>query len=332
MSIEAKRRNVAPPPTSIIPSQGMDYGRTSSTVPTIVPEYKQNFFSNLSKQNGAKNGPVRSSGPMSGVTFSYKSPITETSSYQSKPYVHVTRQVKESRDNLLNFPTVRLPLFLQKDDPNRKPTDTDDCLYSILDPVTWNYLHRVNSAILNAKYQNDAYKLWENWTFQGFGQTDDQQTLKTYNQVYQNRAVVIAMQDYMIVTNSWGGDIRRGTKLFFILKQKVIPANTLYEIGFTRDDYRTISKTKNEADEYAFQLEPYAHWKHDFPPMSVLLYQTCDGETKRGVPIYVGISDDDASLNDLSNVHHCPNAMTSVRMLSQRGDLQITLRPNNYKG
>jgi len=333
MSLEIKRKYVSPPPTSVVPSTGMDFGKFSSSVPTNIPDYKQYFFSKLTGQNGAKNGLVKSNGPMSGISLTYKDPVTETVGYQSLPYVYVTRQVKESADNLMNFPTEKLPLFMQKETLDQKPVNQDDLIYSILDPVTWNYLHRVNSKNLNEKYNNDAVKCWENWSFQGFGVTDNQMTLKTYNGVYQNRAVVIAKQGYMKITNAWGGvlggDIRRGTKLWFIVKQKVIPKNTSYEVGATSNDYRIIDIYNDENDdEFAFQIEPYANHKHEIPPMKVLLYDTSDDKSKRGVAIYVGKSDDDESLNDLSSTHHCPNAMSSIPMLMRRGDLQIVLRPN----
>lgn len=85
--------------------------------------------------------------------------------------------------------------------------------------------------------------------------------------------------------NVWGTDVRDYTKLFFIIKKvKTDNRNMYFNLSL---EGASIKNVHTDSD-MVFQVIPYAHHMHDFPPNEELEWTEEDGSKHYGTYWYVG--------------------------------------------
>jgi len=185
----------------------------------------------------------------------------------------------------------------------------DSWRYDMFNIVAWNYQQHLSERIKGYKSSPrntdpipDADAVWKKWWLDGIASNEQDGTPIPYiagagiKKTQRFKGINLCISGRATVLNIWGGNLRKGTKLYLILK-KVYRSSGEYVLGDSRDTVKRVNISSDfdtKGDDVStclpFQLVPYAHYKYTTPPLEEIIYKDENGIKCIGRVIYVGKS------------------------------------------
>lgn len=180
--------------------------------------------------------------------------------------------------------------------------------YTELNIPAWNYIQAKSEKMPATR--NDvltAEDIWNKWGIEGVVRTEEgQEDNDSTDERGKERLINCIVRGYAYIYNTWGNQVRTGTKLYLILKKKQLTSKEEWILNPIGNDIQFISAgDRTELTPKPFQLCFWAHYQYDNPPDKILQYEDEFGDRHRGKAIYIGSAVDPPGSNQktINNVN-----------------------------
>lgn len=311
-------------------------GISPNVAPTVTNSFvKPQVFSRVSggRSRGfggrlGEEGLKRGTGPIpsTGITASPNLSTDYSTGFPTNYQVPYARIVKRFKHPLMTAKQKYQLVVTQREQIDRasRRKGMESRRYAVLNIPAFNWLQaRSELKPDSMESVKSADSVWNDWTVDGIVRTEVGETEpgeSGYGK--EERLFNILVKGYGMTFNGWGG-VKNGTRLFLILKKQKISGE--YELNPQGETDVTKIQKDSEFTDKPFQLSFWADPDHEYPTDEALQYTDEFGYVHRGVAIYIGVSERDATSKPTGR--NVKDVNTKVSNLLAQNQLFIFLDP-----
>lgn len=236
-------------------------------------------------------------GPWQRTLVSFGDMNRSTIGTESNPVLTLSRMVRPNSENLGTMSEAMMLMIIKKDSPRNPSISGPNVRFTELNIHLWNYfIAQIQKRPTDPNDLMDADTFWSGFAVDGvcLNETNDSADwrIKNWEGIPNNmeKEVTVVFSGKVECKNIWGPMLRPGTRLFLILKKKLITGH--YVVDAYGQERRFLSVGPPASSEpltnMPFQLEPWAKQGYDYPPDEALMYKDEFGVRHYGKPIYIG--------------------------------------------
>lgn len=243
------------------------------------------------------------------------------------PYAKIVRKYKQPLLVAAQLYQLIITKVEKKDPTNVRKEE--ERRYSPLNVPAWNFLQALSEDMPTSSEEvTTAEQVWKNWGTEGTVRSEEgAEYTDSIDERDKERVLNFVIRGYAFVYNTWGNNIRSGTRLYLILKKKKIQSVKQWDLNpnGTGDVQNVSAMSRTSLTDKPFQLSFWAHHQYDHPPDKILEYEDEFGFRHRGKAIYIGFAEKGSAFNP--NQRTVSNVNTSLSSILAQPQFWIFLDP-----